>query len=271
VTMSVNSQGQIDIGGLTPGVYRIRMQGQGSDNRASSLVEVRAGSTRTLEIGEAADMANITVRFDGAIDEQPEGNSVPVEFINAETGEVAAGGNTTMGDGPPNMRQRGQGGGPEADRVIQLLPGSYKVVLRSRENVYLAGITMPTAEVKGRIIKVHAGDAAMTLHISSGRATVNGVATVAGKPVAGAMILLVPATLGDANGLTILRRDQSNTDGSFEMQDVIPGQYILTAIDRGWSINWKDPSTLRNYLLHGIPLDMAPSATAKQKIEAQAP
>ena len=270
VTTNVNSQGQIDIGGLAPGLYQIRMQGQGSDNR-TSLVEVSAGSTRTLEIGAPSDMANITLHFDGIDDKQADENSVQVQLINTETGEAVSNANTEGGGGPPNPRQRRQPGPPAPDRVIQALPGTYEVVLRSRQDVYLTGITMPSNEVKGRTVKVHTGDSIMTLHVAIGRATVSGVATLAGKPAAGAMIMLVPASLGDPNGMPILRRDQANTDGSFELSDVIPGQYILTAIDHGWQVNWTDPSTLRSYLLHGIPIDVAPSATMKQKIEAQSP
>ena len=270
VTTNVNSQGQVDIGGLAPGLYQIRMQGNGPDNR-TSLVEVSAGSTRTLEIGAPSDMANITLRFDGIDDKQADENSVQVQLINTETGEAVSNANTEGGGGPPNPRQRRQPGPPAPDRVIQALPGTYEVVLRSRQDVYLTGITMPSNEVKGRTVKVHTGDSIMTLHVAIGRATVSGVATLAGKPAAGAMIMLVPASLGDPNGMPILRRDQANTDGSFELSDVIPGQYILTAIDHGWQVNWTYPSTLRSYLLHGIPIDVAPSATMKQKIEAQSP
>ncbi len=270
VSVNVNSQGQVDIGGLAPGLYQIRMQGQGADVR-TSLVEVNAGSTRTLESGAQLDIANIKLHFDGIDDTQADENSVQVQLINTETGDAVSGTNPEFGGGPPNLRQRRQPGAAAPDRTVQALPGSYEVVLRSRQDVYLTGITMPSAEVKGRTIKVHAGDSVMTLHVASGRATVTGVATIADKPATGAMILLVPASLGDPHGLTILRRDQTNTDGSFELTDVIPGQYILTAIDHGWQINWNDPSTLGTYLLHGIPMDVAPSATLKQKIEAQSP
>lgn len=269
VSVSVNSQGQVDIGGLAPGLYQIRMQGQGSDGK-TSLVAVSAGSTHTLELGAASEVANITLHFDGMDDVSADENSIQVQLINTETREVVSSANTETGGGPA-LRQRRQTGVGGSDRVIQAMPGSYEVLLRSRQDVYLSGITMPSAEVKGRNIKVHAGDSIMTLHVASGRATVSGVAALAGKPVAGAMILLVPASLGDLNGLTILRRDQTNTDGSFELSDVVPGQYILTAIDHGWQINWNDPSTLRGYLLHGTPVDLTPSATMKQKIEAQSP
>jgi Carboxypeptidase regulatory-like domain len=271
VTMSVNSQGQIDIGGLAPGLYQIRLQGQNSSNRASSLVDVSAGSTRTLEIGASTDIANIALHFDGVGGTQLDENSVQVQLVNTETGDVVSGADTEIAGGPPNLRQRRQPGAAEPDRTIQALPGRYEVVLRSRQDVYLTGITLPSSEVKGRIVNVHAGNSIMTLHVASGRATVSGVATLMGKPSVGAMVLLVPASLGDPNGLTILRRDQTNTDGSFEMSDVVPGQYILTVIDHGWQINWNDPSTLRSYLLHGTPVDLTPSATMKQKIEAQLP
>ena len=92
-----------------------------------------------------------------------------------------------------------------------------------------------------------------------------------GKPSVGAMVLLVPATLGNPDGLNIIRRDQTNTDGSFDLNDVLPGQYILVAIDRGWQVNWKDPSTLRSYILRGVPVVLASTASLKENIEALAP
>jgi hypothetical protein len=187
VTTNVNSQGQVDIGGLAPGLYQIRMQGQGSDNR-TSLVQVSAGSTRTLEIGAPSDVANITLHFDGIDDTQANENSIPVQLINIETGDAVSNANPENGGGPPNPRQRRQPGSPGPDRVIQALPGTYEVVLRSSQDVYLTGITMPSNDVKGRTVKVHAGDSIMTLHIASGRATVSGVATLAGKPATGANI-----------------------------------------------------------------------------------
>jgi hypothetical protein len=85
------------------------------------------------------------------------------------------------------------------------------------------------------------------------------------------MVLLIPAGLDDPGSFTTVARDQTNTDGSFELQNVVPGQYILIAIDRGWNVNWNDRSTLRNYLTQGVPLDLRSNASVKQNIDAQAP
>jgi hypothetical protein len=85
------------------------------------------------------------------------------------------------------------------------------------------------------------------------------------------MVLLVPITIEDPNSITFLRQDQTNTDGSFDLANVIPGQYILVAIDHGWQINWGDPSTLRRYLMQGVPVDLKSSGMVKQNVTAQVP
>jgi hypothetical protein len=85
------------------------------------------------------------------------------------------------------------------------------------------------------------------------------------------MVLLVPITIEDPNSITFLRQDQTNTDGSFGLESVLPGQYILVAIDHGWQINWGDPATLRRYLMQGVPVELKSSAIVKQNIVAQAP
>ena len=72
---------------------------------------------------------------------------------------------------------------------------------------------------------------------------------VGDKATAGALVLLVPSTVDAPGSITEIRRDQSNTDGSFEMDDVIPGQYILVAIEHGWQMNWNNVATLRVYLI----------------------
>ena len=85
------------------------------------------------------------------------------------------------------------------------------------------------------------------------------------------MVLLVPATLGTASDLTAIQRDETNTDGTFLLSGVTPGQYILVAIDRGWNVDWRNPATLGQYLLHGTPVDLRAAGKAHEALEAVVP
>jgi len=145
------------------------------------------------------------------------------------------------------------------------------VNLFARGEIYLTGVSAQGADVVGRFITVHEGNVTLTLHTASGRARVTGIVNFQGAPSVGAMVLLIPAGLDDPGSFTTVARDQTNTDGSFELENVVPGQYILVAIDRGWNVNWKDPSTLTRYLTQGVPLDIRSNASVKQNLDANAP
>lgn len=137
--------------------------------------------------------------------------------------------------------------------------------------MYLLGIAAKGAEVSGHFLTVHGGDVVLKLRTAHGRATVNGKALSEGKPVEGAMVVLVPAGLDDPGSFTSVVRDQTNTDGSFDLDDIVPGQYILIAVADGWQLNWNDAATLQRYLTQGIPLDIRPDAKLNQEITIQQP
>ncbi len=239
------------------------------------MIEVSANSTRTLDLSAPSrEMARITLRFDGIADSEANAGrgrngGVQVTLIDTDTHGGSFSLNSNEGGGP-NLGRRDQRDA-NADRVLEVPPGRYEVVLQGRPNIFLTGLTAKGAETAGRYVTVGAGDSTLTIHAASGRASLSGVATIDGKPLSGAMVLLVPITIEDRNSITMLRQDQTNTDGSYEIANVIPGQYILVAIDHGWQINWGDPSTLRRYLMQGAPIDLRSSAIVKQNIVAQAP
>jgi hypothetical protein len=273
INTQTDAQGQVDVGGLAPGTYRVRLSGPNQENNGSSIVEVTAGTTRTLDLASTSAEASVTLHFDGPSASGSESRPVEVNLVDADggRGNVAFNG---PGGAPGNMGRRGRrdrGADAGADRTMEVSPGRYEVVLQGRPDLYLTGITAKGAEAAGRYVTLPSGASALTLHIASGRATLTGIASLQDKPAVGAVALLVPTTIDDPNSLRILRRDQTNTDGSFDMADVIPGQYILVVLDHGWEINWSDPLTLRGYLSHGVPLDLAPGANVKQNINAQAP
>jgi hypothetical protein len=257
VTMSQSRPGDWEMDGLAPGTYEIHRRSGTGGEEESSLLEIGAQGPRTLDLGAAAQMARVHVTLEGANDT----DKVQVNLIDAATRRPYA---------VPTARGGDKAGGA-AERVAQVAPGRYEVVLNNTGGLRLAGVTATGAEATGRMVTLHAGPASVVLHVANGRGSVGGVAKRNGTPVEGAMLLLVPATLGDPSGLTTLRRGQSNTDGSFRMEEVLPGAYILLAIDRGWSINWNDPATLSRYLIHGVAVDLSRAQDLKMDVAAQEP
>jgi hypothetical protein len=64
------------------------------------------------------------------------------------------------------------------------------------------------------------------------------------------MVVLVPRD-PVANG-DQFRRDQSDSDGSFSLRDVAPGEYTVVAIEDGWELDWARPEVIDYYLSKGV-------------------
>jgi len=67
--------------------------------------------------------------------------------------------------------------------------------------------------------------------LSQGSGQVTGTALREGRPLAGAMIVLVPEH--PENNVPLFRRDQSASDGTFSLPNVLPGKYTVVAIENG--------------------------------------
>jgi len=175
-------------------------------------------------------------------------------------------------DGPePALRDENAddtGDPPAKTRFAMLPPHEYEVyVSGGGSDYYLIGVAAKGAKAQGRTVTID-GAATVTVKVANGHGRVDGVAKLDGKPVEGAMVLLVPATLGQPGNLSSVQRDETNTDGTFLISQVIPGRYILVAIDGGWSVDWRKPETLAPYLLHGVPVEVKASAKVNEELEA---
>jgi Carboxypeptidase regulatory-like domain len=154
------------------------------------------------------------------------------------------------------------------DFTLQVPPGEYRVIGQI-PHMYLASVTSPDALVKGRMLQVKAG-AAPKLEIVAGNGygQVEGVAERDGRPASGAMVLLAPEDAKDNQILS--RRDQSDSDGTFLLSNIIPGRYRLLAIDEGWDLDWADPNVLAAYLKKSNTVQVHPHDKLQQKVEVQA-
>ncbi len=261
MTTSVDGK-EWDIGGLTPGTYQVRTPNPGGAGERLSTLTLASGSPAVVAATSAMAATSLTVTVDGV---DPEAvrqiNLVDAtsrqSFGTAERGQPG-------GEGEEDSRQTGA-------RTINAPPGRYEIFLQGKPGLYLTGLTATGAKAEGRTIELGGGSPKLTVHAAIGLSEVEGVARMDGKPLPSAMVLLVPAGYGQTRNVAPLRRDETNTDGSFDLRNVFPGEYILVAIDHGWEINWRDSATLDSYLTKGTPLNLQPAGTARKTLDAIEP
>ena len=69
--------------------------------------------------------------------------------------------------------------------------------MTGRYSVYVTGISGTGVKVLGKTVEIgESSTASVRLHVAETRGQISGIASVDGHPVCGALVLLVPATLG---------------------------------------------------------------------------
>jgi protocatechuate 3,4-dioxygenase beta subunit len=151
--------------------------------------------------------------------------------------------------------------------TLQVVPGEYQVIGQIPQ-MYLANVSSPNAPVKGRTVEVKAGDAPrLEIVVGAGYGQIGGTVERAGGPTGGVMVLLAPEDAKDNQ--ILFRRDQSDSDGTFSLSDIVPGRYRLLAIDDGWELDWADPNVLAAYLKKSIQVQVRAHDKLKQTVEVQ--
>ena len=85
-----------------------------------------------------------------------------------------------------------------------------------------------------------------------------------GAPVAGAMVLLLPENFA-APGL--IRRDQSDGDGTFSLTDITPGRYVLLAMEANDDLEYARADVMQPYLSRGKVIVIEPERGYQETIQ----
>jgi hypothetical protein len=145
--------------------------------------------------------------------------------------------------------------------------GSYEVSLPNPDS-FIKGLKATGAKVFGLKVEIEAGkDVRLELTLARTMSSINGIALRDGKPIEGAMVLLVPQDVEDFGQL--IRRDQSDSDGTFTLKMVPPGRYTVLAIEKGWELEWANPEVLRRYLPGGESVQVGPDGIPSIKVKVQ--
>ena len=57
--------------------------------------------------------------------------------------------------------------------------------------------------------------------------------------------------------------DQSDSDGTFALGGIVPGNYVLMAIEDGWDLEWREEGVLKPYREQGIKVEVGAAEEKK--------
>jgi hypothetical protein len=147
-------------------------------------------------------------------------------------------------------------------------PGSYEVSVFNIPGAAVGSIAATGARVAGRVVEIDGTQPVqMVVSLIKQLGEVNGTVLRDGKPASGAMVVLVPRD--PARNSSLMRRDQSDSDGTFTLPRVVPGKYTVIAVQNGWEMEWSNPAVLGPFLKEGTPLEVVPNAKLDIEVKAQ--
>jgi hypothetical protein len=137
--------------------------------------------------------------------------------------------------------------------------GVWRVRLRNGYGyeVPLTGLTQSGSPRPGLQFVLRGSSVDLLVQAKPSSLKVAGFVRRGAQGVPGAMVLLVPVGLKGFPGL--VRRDQSDSDGSFELQGVLPGSYTVIALENAWNLDWTDAETIRRFLPAGTSVTLTDS------------
>jgi hypothetical protein len=240
------------IGGIAPGDYEVQAQSFGKNPQSwTQPVAVRGDMELSLE--HATAMANVK----GVV--KMEGSGAPVSrgfvsLINRATNERMGARVTEKGEFEFSSQP--------------VAPGSYEVAAGTTPTGRVSRVTASGAKVAGETLEIGgAATVELTIYLEQKFATIDGTVMREGKPAAGAMVMLVPEDL--RNQESMVRRDQSDLDGTFSLRGVVPGKYTVVAIQKGWDLDWMSPAVMAEYLKGGETVRAVGGQNYEVKVKAQ--
>jgi len=233
------SPGVMEMTGVPAGKYIVRIPAAQGQATKFTEADVRSDG-QELETNKAESAASMRL-----VVHLPNGEPIPKQLVlglQDERQQIAAI-NPVNADGQVAFDE--------------LTAGSYKIVAtRTPEKAYTVGrILTENRQPVGPFVNVTEGaELNLTVTLVEGVASLEGLVKRGDKPASGVMVVLIPANPELQQDL--FRRDQTNSDGSFSLPDIIPGSYTVAAIEDAWDFDWSQPSALARYAQNGQPVSI---------------
>jgi protocatechuate 3,4-dioxygenase beta subunit len=253
VTSAELSAGTYEVSGLPPGEVRVMVNRGGEEASDAHGVRVNATEGETVDANSREPSANVSGTVTGA-----DGNKAEMQGeVVLRKGSQEAASARVRRDGTFSFA-----GVEEGAYQVQLnIPGNHG---------YVAKVTASGAKVSGKTVSIEsASEVKLVVSMGKGLGRVTGIARMGGKPLEAAMVVLAPAAenLSEADFEDLVRMDQSDSDGSFALGGIVPGKYVLMAIEDGWALEWRDGAVLKPYRQTGIKMEVTPEEDKNVTVE----
>jgi hypothetical protein len=249
--------GELELTGFAPGDLSLQVGQTINGTWLSHSLDVHATSNETLDASRSTATANISGRV-----LLPATEPLPLEghiSLQSDQGQDAS---------VPFQKD-----GTFSFGLVQ--QGTYHVSVYLQErggaggfDYFVDSLSATGAKASDKELTISTtGDVQLTVNVARGFAQVTGVANLDGKPIAGVLILLVPASgksLEDES-----RIDQSDSDGTFSLSHIRPGKYLALALENAWDLDRTTWSALTPYLPNAQQLDLAPAAQKHLTLDVQ--
>ncbi len=240
--------------GIAPGHYVIEMPEPDSKRRGGGWYkEIDLSGTVELNANENPPLASVTgaVMLEGG--SRPPSSKMYLVLTNRISRE--------------NFSAQVSGKGMFDFNDNEIRPGTYEVLLANAPGFQMKNMLAKGARVVGQTIEISGGSVQLVVTATHAVARINGVVLRDDKPFAGAMVILVPRNL--AGNLTLFRRDQSDSDGTFTLPEVLPGSYTVIALQNAWNLDWGSATVLQPYLKDGTPVVVTGEGKINVRVQLQ--
>jgi len=245
--------GLMEVVGVPQGRFNLVLNSQRGNGMAHRSQTVQIENDAELDVTRSASspvVSGILKVEDGSPVPQP----ARVQLRSSVTGEVWD--TTVSATGEFSFK----------DNPVEL--GNYEIIIIDPQAFFIRSLASANAKTSGRSFEIAtAQDVSVTINASKGNGRITGVALKKDKPAAGVMVVLAPLDL--RSNPALFRRDQSDSDGTFALNFVVPGRYTLMAIEDGWDLEWADPSVLQKYIAGGESVQIAPNQKTDVSVKVQ--
>jgi Carboxypeptidase regulatory-like domain len=221
------------VSGVAPGQYDLQLMGPEPENMRHGFVDL---SSNDLNI-DASNLVPYAVIAGKVI-------------VTGAAGLTASSLSLIASDGEPTNFSRIDPDG--SFRITNVSSDSYQVALRGTAGLGVTQLRINGKAVDGFDISVGSAPLDLTVTAAVSNASVSGMVQRDGKPISGIFVVLVPDD-PRANFAAWLP-NQSDSDGTFVFEHVLPGVYHAVAIEQGWTLDWRRSEVIAPYLARGAAI-----------------